>query len=73
MCNVEIKERMRIQGVRQWQIAEYIGMNESLLSRKMRRELDPDLKTLVIEALDNLGTAPGHGKFHNFETHAINK
>ncbi len=31
MCNAEIKERMRIQGVRQWQIAEYIGMNESLL------------------------------------------
>ncbi len=73
MCNVEIKERMRIQGVRQWQIAEYIGMNESLLSRKMRRELNPDLKTLVIEALDNLGTTPGHGKFHNFENHAINK
>ena len=73
MCNAEIKERMRIQGVRQWQIAEYIGMNESLLSRKMRRELDPDLKTLVNEALDNLGTAPGYGKFHNFENHAINK
>lgn len=73
MCNLDIKKRMRIQGVRQWQIAEYIGINESVLSRKMRHDLDPELNILVLEALDHLGTTPAYGKIHRFENHAINK
>lgn len=73
MCNAEIKERMRLQGVRQWQIAEHIGMNECLLSRKMRRELDPILKDQVINAIDELGTPPGYSKSRVLIDNAITK
>lgn len=57
MNNVEIKKLMKDNKVRQWQVAEYIGMNESLLSRKMRHELDPNLKKSVIEAIEVLKNA----------------
>lgn len=62
MCNADIKEKMQIQGVRQWQIAEYLGMSESLLSRKMRHDLEPDLRDQVNEAIRVLGSPPGMAK-----------
>lgn len=62
MCNADIKEKMQICGVRQWQIAEYLGISEGLLSRKMRHELDADLKDRVNQAIQALGSPPGYAK-----------
>ena len=62
MCNADIKEKMQIQGVRQWQIAEYLGMSEGLLSRKMRHDLEPDLRDQVNQAIQALGSPPGLAK-----------
>ena len=41
IANKEIRDAARDAGVRLWQIAECIGMNDGNFSRKLRREL-PD-------------------------------
>ena len=51
MCNSEIKQEMRSRGVHQWQIADYLGIGESTLCRKMRSELDPEFKRQVKQAI----------------------
>lgn len=62
MCNADLKEKMRNRGVRQWQIAEYIGISESVLSRHMRHELSSDLRDQVLNAIEILGSTPGAAK-----------
>ncbi len=51
MANEVIKARARQRGVFLWEIAEAIGIADSNLSRKLRRELPPqqqnDLLTVV--------------------------
>ena len=71
MCNSDIREKMQIYGVRQWQIAEYLGMSEGLLSRKMRHNLDPDLKDRVNQAIQALGSPPGYSKIRAGRSNAV--
>jgi DNA-binding NtrC family response regulator len=51
VCNSEIKQEMRSRGVHQWQIANYLGIGESTLCRKMRSELDPEFKRQIKQAI----------------------
>lgn len=55
-CNEDIRRLMRIADVRQWQLAESIGLAEGTLCRKMRRPLDEPLKAKVMEAITELST-----------------
>lgn len=41
MCNQEIREAAKKSGVKLWQVADRVGMNDSNFSRKLRKEL-PD-------------------------------
>lgn len=54
MCNYEIREEMKSRGVRQWQVAECMNISESVLSRMMRHELDPDTAQDVRAAIDKV-------------------
>jgi len=49
--NSEIKQEMRSHGVRQWQVADYLGIGESTLCRRMRSELDPEFKRQIKQAI----------------------
>lgn len=40
-ANLEIREKARSCGVRLWQIADAMGMQESMFSKKLRKELPP--------------------------------
>jgi DNA-binding LacI/PurR family transcriptional regulator len=62
---------MRNHGVRQWQIAEYIGISEGVLSRKMRHDLAPDLRDKVEEAIEALGSSPGSAKANTTGSPAV--
>ena len=42
------------KGVRQWEIAEEIGIAEETLSRWMRKTLSEDKKTLILAAIEKL-------------------
>jgi len=47
MNNKEIKLEAAGAGVRQWQIAECLGMADSALSRKFRKELPDEEKAQI--------------------------
>ena len=54
MKNNDIKEAAKQARVRLWQVAEAIGMNESAFSRKLRKELPPEEKQRILDAIDRL-------------------
>lgn len=55
--NQEIKKIMKEHKVKQWQIAERLGVSEFTFCRWMRHELPEDKKRLVLEAVNALGGA----------------
>ena len=51
MCNKELRDEMRIANVRQWEVAEAIGISEMTMVKWLRRELDDNKKALVREGI----------------------
>lgn len=64
-CNNEIKEKMKSRGVRQWEIAAFLGISETTMCRKMRFTLDPNFRSQVLNAIETLGSNPGAAKVQN--------
>ena len=62
MCNRDIKNEMKVRGVRQWQVAECMNISESVLSKMMRHELDPDTAQEVRVAIDKVVTNSARAK-----------
>ena len=54
MSNIDIRNAAGGCGLKLWQVAEAIGMNESAFSRKLRKELSPDEKQRILAAIDRL-------------------
>ena len=54
MVNKEIRRAAAMYGLRLWQVAEAVGMNDSAFSRKLRRELFPEEKKRVLAAIEKL-------------------
>ena len=52
--NVTLKRRIRESGLKQWQIADAIGMNEFVLSRKFRHPLPDELAEKIESAITKL-------------------
>ena len=53
--NQEVKKAMKEHKVKQWQIAERLGVSEFTLCRWMRHELPEEKKRMVLEAVEALG------------------
>ena len=51
MCNKDLRTEMRIANVRQWEVAEAIGISEMTMVKWLRRELDDNKKSLVREGI----------------------
>ena len=51
MCNKDLRDEMRIANVRQWEVAEAIGLSEMTMVKWLRRELDDSKKALVREGI----------------------
>lgn len=51
MCNKDLRDEMRIANVRQWEVAESIGISEMTMVKWLRRELDDCKKALVREGI----------------------
>ena len=47
MCNKDLRDEMRIANVRQWEVAEAIGISEMTMVKWLRKELDGSKKALV--------------------------
>ena len=51
MCNRDLRDEMRIANVRQWEVAEAIGVSEMTMVKWLRKELDDSKKALVREGI----------------------
>ena len=51
MCNKDLRDEMRIANVRQWEVAEAIGISEMTMVKWLRRELDDRKKAMVREGI----------------------
>ena len=51
MCNKDLRDEMRIANVRQWEVAEAIGISVMTMVKWLRRELDDHKKALVREGI----------------------
>lgn len=54
MNNRDIRNAAGGYGIRLWQVAEAIGMNESAFSRKLRRELPQEEKEKILAVIEKL-------------------
>ena len=54
MTNTDIKVAAIRAGVKLWELAEALGIADTSLSRKLRRELPDDEKQRILEIIDRL-------------------
>lgn len=51
MCNKDLRDEMRIANVRQWEVADAIGISEMTMIKWLRKELGAEKKALVREGI----------------------
>ena len=54
MPNFEIRQALLITGIKQWKLAERLGVSESSLSKKLRKELTPNEKEYIVNEISKL-------------------
>ena len=54
MCNKDLRDEMRIANVRQWEVAEAIGISEMTMVKWLRRELSDSKKGLIREGISKV-------------------
>ena len=54
IVNIDVKVAATRAGIKLWQVAEALGIADSSLSRKLRRELPEDEKTKIMEIISDL-------------------
>ncbi len=54
MTNIAIREVMKKNGIKFWQIAEQMGMGEASMTRWFRHELEGDRLEKVRKAIDEI-------------------
>lgn len=55
LSNFEIKKALFENNMKQWQLAELLGVSEFTLSRKMRKEFPESAKAKIIELIKGNG------------------
>lgn len=53
-ANIKIREKARSNGVRLWQIADALGIQESAFSKKLRKELSEEDQEKIMSIIDDL-------------------
>lgn len=57
MMNESVREAARRKGLRHWQIAEALGISESVFSRRLRHELPEAEKQRICGIIDDIAKA----------------
>lgn len=55
MRNEDIRQMAKAAGIKLWQIAEVVGVNDGNFSRKLRHELSATEKQKILEIIARLG------------------
>ena len=51
MAKEEIRQAAKESGVKLWEVADRIGMNDGNFSRKLRHELSTEMKSQIMTAI----------------------
>lgn len=51
-ANQEVREALHNKGMKQWELADMLGMSEFTLTRWLRKELTEDKKELLLKAIN---------------------
>lgn len=62
MANEAIREKVKVTGVKYWEVAEQIGVSDVTLCRQMRRELPEARQQLILRAIDELAGRGADGE-----------
>ena len=62
VTNVEIRKAAKERGVKLWEIANRIGVNDGNFSRKLRKELSFDEKNRILAVVDEIAASRDGGK-----------
>ena len=54
MANSEIRCALIVHGIKLYRVAEELGIWDTALSRKLRKELPPEEKEKILAAIDRL-------------------
>lgn len=60
MANETLKLKAAGAGVKLWEIADRLGINDGNFSRKLRRELPEDEKQQILNIIDELAKGERH-------------
>lgn len=52
--NMDIRAKTAMYGIRMWELAEELGIFDSALSRKLRKELPEEEKKKIFDAIDRI-------------------
>lgn len=61
MNNKDIRAAAKNNGVKMWQIAEALNIQDSALSRKMRHELPDEERTQILEVIHRIANHKKEG------------
>ncbi len=51
-ANQEVREALQNKGMKQWELADMLGVSEFTLTRWLRKELTEDKKELLLKAIN---------------------
>ncbi|MDO9491113.1 hypothetical protein [Acetobacterium sp.] len=54
MKNKDIREALKVNGVKHWELADYLGIHENTFVRRLRKELPDTEKQRIFEAIKKL-------------------
>lgn len=57
-ANDDVRELLKQASITQWKIAEKLGIHEKTLSVWMRKELKPDKKQAILDAIKEIKKSP---------------
>lgn len=59
MCNLDVREYAKQKGVKLWEVARMVGINDSNFSRRLRTEFSPEEKERVKGFIDQIAKERG--------------
>lgn len=54
MANEDIRERLKVNNIKYWQVASEYGITDGNFSRKLRKELSNEEKNKIFNIIDKL-------------------
>jgi len=54
MANMDLRQKMKSEGVTLWQLADVLGVCEMTVSRRFRKELSEKEKNKISKIIDNI-------------------